>query len=114
MAISAPIVVSAPCPGYTRVVAGNEAAIRDSAEDISQLQRTILLFTDVSALQTALGIERTDAIHVVVLGAQGKVRLSVTGPYSDEAAQTVSAALALSPVVARPACHQTTFDGTGR
>ena len=74
-------VISALPAGLSLVRGMIEGVIRGSTSDAAQLDRTILLFTDVDALQASLGIEGTGAIHVLALDAAGGVMASTAGPY---------------------------------
>lgn len=71
-----------------------EGIIRSTATDPVQLDRTILLFTDVGALQEQLAISGTSAVHVLVLDDAGQVVATASGAFSPTNGQIVDDALA--------------------
>lgn len=71
-----------------------EGVIRNSASNPLQLDRTIVLFTNVEALHGALGVSGTSAVHIVVLGDTGEVLAITSGAYSVAGAAVVADALA--------------------
>ncbi|UJW84633.1 hypothetical protein [Devosia sp. SL43] len=71
-----------------------EGIIRSTAKDPVQLDRTILLFTDVGALQEQLAIDGTSAVHVLVLDDVGEVVATASGAFSPINGQIVDDAFA--------------------
>jgi hypothetical protein len=74
-----------------------EQAIRRASDDPAMHARTVPLFADIARLQTAMAVAPTQDVQVVVVGRDGNVHASVSGPYSPETAQILLSALASSP-----------------
>ena len=70
-----------------------DGGMRSGIADAAQRERTVTLYTDVGALQRALGISGTRSIHTVVIDENGKVLVAVEGAYSPETAETIRNAL---------------------
>lgn len=70
-----------------------EGAIQGTAADPRQLDRTIVVFTDVEALQQSLGVSGTAALHVLVLDDIGHVVATVSGAYSTANAAMIEDAM---------------------
>ena len=70
-----------------------DGGMRNGIPDSATRDHTITLYTDVAALQRALGISGTSTIHAVVVDASGKVLASVSGPFSEGNAAKIEAAL---------------------
>lgn len=70
-----------------------DGGMRSGIPDPAQRERTITLYTDVAALQRALGIAGTDTIHAVVVDEAGRVLEALEGPYSTAGANLIVAAL---------------------
>lgn len=87
-------VMSALPAGLSLVRGMIAGVIRGSTSDPSQLDRTILLFTNVGDLQASLGIEGTGAIHVLALDDAGRVIASTAGAYDETKGHDLAAALA--------------------
>lgn len=70
-----------------------DGGMRNGIADSATRDRTITLYTDVDALQKALGVTGTSTIHAVVVDKSGKVLATASGPFSAAAAATIEAAL---------------------
>lgn len=70
-----------------------DGGMRNGIADSATRDRTITLYTDVGALQQALGVSGTSTIHAVVIDASGHVLATASGAYSAAAAAKIEAAL---------------------
>ena len=61
-------------------------------------RRTLTIYTDVRRVTTALALDTTSTIAVVLVDRAGRVRWQGSGPFSDAAADALDAALATARV----------------
>lgn len=70
-----------------------DGGMRNGISDSATRDITITLYTDVGALQRALGVSGNASIHAVVIDETGRVLTAVSGPYSEANAAKIEAAL---------------------
>jgi hypothetical protein len=70
-----------------------DGVMRAGIRDPGSRARTVTLYVDVVAFNSALGVSETSSIHLVVLDDAGFVRWTTSGRYSDAAATALEHAV---------------------